>query len=282
MARRYRGARGGDGADEVGRPSSRWKNARDPVFRYVVDLFSACLSWTAGTARRRGDGNSILPYPLQPPPARSGAKFPPRRSASSSPASMDHSTTTTSPFATQGMQRGKRKVPKKHKDNAGAEWSAMLNATAERRLSADHAVRRLPEVRPWLSGLSSLSTNEVRVGGAVSNWCSIVDDLETTEGYAAPQSPGRTPFWRAARAVLRRPANRAGRPAHLKPWEDDDVPQQAEAIDGVWPFAAGDLRGRLKALRVKRGAFLNRCGTLTVDDRVSWAGSRPSRSRVAT
>ena len=35
---------------------------------------------------------------------------------------------------------------------------------------------------------------------------------------------------------------------------DDDVQQQAERIDQDMPFAAGDLLGRIKALRVKRGA----------------------------
>ena len=35
---------------------------------------------------------------------------------------------------------------------------------------------------------------------------------------------------------------------------DDDVQQQAERVDQDMPFAAGDLLGRIKALRVKRGA----------------------------
>jgi hypothetical protein len=35
---------------------------------------------------------------------------------------------------------------------------------------------------------------------------------------------------------------------------DDDVQQQAEGVDQDMPFAAGDLLGRIKALRVKRGA----------------------------
>ena len=35
---------------------------------------------------------------------------------------------------------------------------------------------------------------------------------------------------------------------------DDDVQQQAECVDQDMPFAAGDLLGRIKALRVKRGA----------------------------
>jgi hypothetical protein len=34
---------------------------------------------------------------------------------------------------------------------------------------------------------------------------------------------------------------------------DDDVQQQAERVDQDMPFAAGDLLGRIKALRVKRG-----------------------------
>jgi hypothetical protein len=34
---------------------------------------------------------------------------------------------------------------------------------------------------------------------------------------------------------------------------DDDVQQQAERVDKDMPFAAGDLLGRIKALRVKRG-----------------------------
>ena len=35
---------------------------------------------------------------------------------------------------------------------------------------------------------------------------------------------------------------------------NDDVQQQAERVDQDMPFAAGDLLGRIKALRVKRGA----------------------------
>jgi hypothetical protein len=35
---------------------------------------------------------------------------------------------------------------------------------------------------------------------------------------------------------------------------DDDVQQQAGRVDQDMPFAAGDLLGRIKALRVKRGA----------------------------
>ena len=35
---------------------------------------------------------------------------------------------------------------------------------------------------------------------------------------------------------------------------DDDVQQQADRVDQDMPFAAGDLLGRIKALRVKRGA----------------------------
>ena len=35
---------------------------------------------------------------------------------------------------------------------------------------------------------------------------------------------------------------------------DDDVQQQAERVDQNMPFAAGDLLGCIKALRVKRGA----------------------------
>ena len=35
---------------------------------------------------------------------------------------------------------------------------------------------------------------------------------------------------------------------------DDDVQQQAERVDQDMAFAAGDLLGRIKALRVKRGA----------------------------
>jgi hypothetical protein len=35
---------------------------------------------------------------------------------------------------------------------------------------------------------------------------------------------------------------------------DDDVQQQAERVDQDTAFAAGDLLGRIKALRVKRGA----------------------------
>jgi hypothetical protein len=38
------------------------------------------------------------------------------------------------------------------------------------------------------------------------------------------------------------------------PRVDDDVQQQAERVDQDMPFAAGDLLGRIKALRVKRGA----------------------------
>ena len=34
----------------------------------------------------------------------------------------------------------------------------------------------------------------------------------------------------------------------------DDVQQQAERVDQDMPFAAGDLLGRIKSLRVKRGA----------------------------
>ena len=35
---------------------------------------------------------------------------------------------------------------------------------------------------------------------------------------------------------------------------DDDVQQQAERVDQDMPFATGDFLGRIKALRVKRGA----------------------------
>lgn len=35
---------------------------------------------------------------------------------------------------------------------------------------------------------------------------------------------------------------------------DDDVQQKAQRVDQDMPFAAGDLFGRIKALRVKRGA----------------------------
>src|SRR5262249_42630940 len=35
---------------------------------------------------------------------------------------------------------------------------------------------------------------------------------------------------------------------------DDDIQQKAERVDQDMPFAAGDLLGRIKALRVKRGA----------------------------
>ena len=35
---------------------------------------------------------------------------------------------------------------------------------------------------------------------------------------------------------------------------DDNVQQQAERVDQDMPFAAGDLLGRIKTLRVKRGA----------------------------
>jgi hypothetical protein len=35
---------------------------------------------------------------------------------------------------------------------------------------------------------------------------------------------------------------------------DDDVQQQAERVDQDMPFAARDLLGRIKALRIKRGA----------------------------